>query len=300
MVGEKVVFTTRLYTVLSSSKNLPLGNAFMPKVGSVALVAKQNDRNAETVSSRLADALIKASIETMTVEPLSLPKIRQVSEAEASDVKTDAVVAVGGDGTVLRSFRIFDNHTPVLGVNVGGRGVMAEATPDHLEQIVKRLREGDFTLEKRLKLMVSNGSKTYPPAANDVYLTRVSKTRTPTYRIMFHKTDGVEQRMDGVLIATPTGSTAHSLSAGGPIVSGDLEVFLVTPVCPISRMPPLIVPAGVVEISASEPTNLVIDGYSVFPIEPNTVVKVSKHGSPAVFIRFENRPLRQLSNLGFR
>lgn len=272
----------------------------MHQVRSVAIVAKQNDKNAESVSLRLADALAKGGIDAVTVQPLAIPQLRQVSDADVGNMKVNAVLAVGGDGTVLRSFRVFDNDTPVLGVNVGGRGVMSEASPDQLEQVVKRLRDGDFTLEKRLKLLASTGSQTYPPAANEVYLTRVSKTRTPKYTITIQKTDRFEQGMDGVLVATPTGSTGHSLSAGGPVVSGDLEVFLVTPVCSISRMPPIVAPTGIVAVSASEPTNLVIDGYSVFPVEAGATVTVRRHASPAVFIRFEDKPLRQLSNLGFR
>ena len=271
----------------------------MAKLRTIAVLTKENNRNAEEVALRFVEAMVKSGFEIVAVEPLSIPSIRQVSEDKAPKEKVDAVIAVGGDGTVLRALRTFDNATPLLAVNAGGLGILPEAKPEQLEEVVDRLLTENFYLEKRLKLAATISGHSYPPAANDVYITRATKIRTPMYSVMREKTKLFEQRMDGVIIATPTGSTGHSLSAGGPVVSSDLDALLVTPTCPILRLPPIVIPTGEIEVVANEPTELVIDGQKVFPVPQETPIIVGKHLAPAVFIRFEQMPLRQLFNLGY-
>ncbi len=299
-MGNPFGSATCLYTVRLPWGTLSSGNSPMVKIAGVAVVTKEGNRDAEVVASRLTEVLTRSGLQVVTVEPFKMQGVKQVAGSEVSSIGVDCAVAVGGDGTVLRTLRLFDNDTPVLGINVGGRGILAEAKPDQMYEVVERIKDGRFILERRLRLAVAIASKVCPAAANEVYVRRVSATKTPTYRIAVNGVRSFEQRMDGVIIATPTGSTAHSLSAGGPVVSSDLEVVLITPVCPIFRLPPVVVSAGVVEVSANQPTNLVIDGHGVFPVEAETPVVFSRHSSPAAFIRFDERPLRQLSNLGFK
>jgi len=123
-------------------------------------------------------------------------------------------------------------------------------------------------------------------------------TKTAEIKIKFQD-DTVKQKMDGVIIATPSGSTGHSFSLGGPILHESLDVLIITPVAPVYRLASLIVPDEKIEIACSHDCNIAMDAQVVKAIgyeEPITIRKYKKH---AVFLRLKKRGLRQMSKLGF-
>ena len=152
--------------------------------------------------------------------------------------KCDAVIAIGGDGTILRSATIAAVYDkPVLGLNQGRLGFMAGLEIGELD-LIARLFTGDYKIQKRMMLDVSvrhEGQCKYRSVAlNDVVLSRGAMSHIIDFSVMHNSDACLHYRADGIIISTPTGSTAYSLSAGGPVVDPSVKSILLTPVCPHS------------------------------------------------------------------
>lgn len=153
----------------------------------------------------------------------------------------DLAIVAGGDGTFLKAARFYAlNNIPVLGFNVGRLGYLALAYPDEIDFVLDKLKEKDYTIENRI--MLKSGTKT---ALNDIVIKGLNCARTATLDLYINGKKLCSYVADGLIISTPTGSTAYSLSAGGPIVSPDVDCFLIIPICPHTlNTRPIIVPSG--------------------------------------------------------
>jgi len=225
-----------------------------------------------------------------------VPSVKEVGAA-----KIDLVITVSGDGTILRMLRLLDNAVPCLCVNVGGRGILAEIKPDQAKIAVGKILKGDFHLEKRIRIHTSVKDTALPPALNEVHILRQAVTHTPTFTMDFGTGAVFSQRMDGMVISTPTGSTGHSYSYAAPFLEGSLDTFVVTPLGAITRFPVIVKKAtSPLRVMANYSLQLIIDGQEVFNLEADTYATFAKHERDAVFVRFDLAgPFRQLKNLGF-
>lgn len=223
------------------------------------------------------------------------------SVKELGGEKIDLIVTVSGDGTILRMLRILDNSTPCLCVNVGGRGILAEVKPEQAKFAMDRVLEGDMFLEKRSRISTELGGEALPPALNEVHLRRQTVAHTPSFTVDFDSGAVFTQRMDGLLVSTPTGSTGHSYSYGAPFLDGSLDAFVVTPVGSINLFPTVVKRSdSPIRVLGSYALDLIIDGQEVFPVEADTYVTFRRHERDAVFIRFDAAgSFRQLKHLGF-
>jgi NAD+ kinase len=269
-------------------------------INNVAIVTKHDSRHAEDIARKTARILQEKGSHVYTVSPFSVENgtvLNQVDELNAKNI--DLAIAIGGDGTTLRIVRAFTNSVPILGIKGGGtRGILATFDDDELEAGIEKIFSNSFHLEKRMRIYASiNGMKS-APALNEVFISRINITRTPTYTIKF-KEDELKQRMDGIIISTPTGSTGHSYSVGGPVLYEELDVLLLTPMNPVNRMPPLIFPDEPIEIRSNFESKIVVDGQDVFEIKPEENIKIARYEHDAVFVRFITKGLRQLAKLGF-
>lgn len=146
----------------------------------------------------------------------------------------DLIIALGGDGTIIHSARhaaAFDK--PVLGVNVGRLGFLAELETNEFDELGK-LAAGNYQIEQRMMLEIrytENGNVKTCTALNDAVITRGALSPMPDFRVGFNGQTVCEYRGDGLIISTPTGSTAYSLSAGGPIIDPQLSCILLSPIC---------------------------------------------------------------------
>jgi NAD+ kinase len=255
---------------------------------------------AENAAAKVAQLLHKRGANVYTVSPLSVMNAKQLdSEEELRRTPLDLAIAIGGDGTVIRAVRWLSNTVPVFGVRLAGsRGILAETTPDELEPALDRVFSNSFCLEKRMRIHASIDGQEFPPALNELLIDRINVTRTPTYTIKFAQ-DQLKQRMDGVMIATPTGSTGHSFSLGGPVLHENLNALVIMPLSPVNRMPPLVVPNEPIEVRSNADSSIVVDGQSTFEIRYEQDIKIAKYKHDAVFLRFETKGLRQLAKLGF-
>jgi NAD+ kinase len=186
-----------------------------------------------------------------------------------------------------------------LTINVGGnRGILAEITIEEIDEAINDILEDKFFLDKRTRVTASCGGKEFPPALNEIYISRANLTKTAEIEIKFQN-DTVKQKMDGVIIATPSGSTGHSFSLGGPILHESLDVLIITPVAPVYRLASLVVPDEKIEIISSHDCNIAIDAQVVKSAGYEEPIIIKKYKNPAVFIRLKKRGLRQMSKLGF-
>ena len=269
-------------------------------IRNVAIITKINNAEAETAAERITNLLITRKIRVYSILPLTLGNSTSVVTPEdLKNIDLDLAFAVGGDGTTLKAFRIIPCNTPLVSMNVGGhRGVLSEVGIDAIESAIDMIVTGRYFHDLRLRIQASiNGSKV-PPALNDIVFTRVNLTKTPILSIKLMD-DEIKQRMDGIIISTATGSTAHSYSMGGPVLYEDMGCLILNPIASVSRMPELVVPSANIEIESTHDTYLTIDGQEVFKVTAGQNVKISRFSADAQFIRLRKRGMRQLAKLGF-
>jgi len=196
---------------------------------------------------------------------------------------SDIALSLGGDGTLLRVARFVEGReTPILGVNLGSLGFLSEVTAADVEDALERIREGRYAVEDRMNLEGTIhgavGETTFY-ALNDAVITRAGATRIGHFRTYFGDTLISDYTADGLILSTPTGSTAYNLSAGGPIVNPVMRVILITPICPHTLgLRPMILPETEhvrVEFPESdEELRLAVDGQESFPLTTGDVVRV--------------------------
>jgi NAD+ kinase len=184
-------------------------------------------------------------------------------------------------------------------MNIGGnRGILAEAGIDSIDDAINSILTGHYFYDSRLRIQASVDGTTTPAALNDFLFTRINLTRTPTLSLRFMN-DEVKERMDGILISTPTGSTGHSFSIGSPVMHESLNCLMISPIASVNRMPQIIIPNEEIEIKSSHDANLIIDGQEVLMVIAGQSVKISRFYPDAQFIRIHKKGMRQLAKLGF-
>ena len=270
------------------------------KLSRVAVVSKFGSKESEEAAKKVAKKLLAKKIQVYTIAPVTVTGAEKVEIAEElKNKKLDLVITLGGDGTTLRTFRHLQNDTPLLGINVGGnRGILSEITIDEIDKAIKQIIDGKIFMDKRIRVAASCGGTEFPPALNEIYINRKNLTKTSEIEIRFQN-DTVKQKMDGVIISTPSGSTGHSFSLGGPILHESLDVLIITPVAPVYRLESIVVPDEKIEIHCSHDCNIVMDAQVVKSASFEDPIIIKKYKKPAVFVRLKKQGLRQMSKLGF-
>ncbi|MDI6782507.1 MAG: NAD(+)/NADH kinase, partial [bacterium] len=217
--------------------------------------------------------------------------------------RAELIIVLGGDGTLLYAARMRAlGSCPVLGVNLGSLGFLASVSLPELYSTLDQIWRNQYRLEPRMMLEASISIKTakfYPPkfqrrwttirnpqlksylALNDVVVTKEALSRIIELTISTNGQFVVRYQADGLIISTPTGSTAHSLSAGGPIVEPKLKAIMITPICPhtLSNRPLIISAQDTVEIEVQtpdQPVYLTLDGQQGLPISPDQTIRVKR------------------------
>ena len=202
----------------------------------------------------------------------------------------DLMVVFGGDGTVLRIAKhCAENGTVIMGVNMGHLGFLTEVENEGLVDIIKRIEKGGYTVDNRTLLEVSVNGKSWL-ALNDVVV--IAPAKMIGAKAFIDETEIDNYYSDGIIVATPTGSTAYSLSAGGAVIHPSLSGIILTPICPHSlRSRPIVLPdSGKVTVRltrADFPVDVVVDGEKKANITLNDEVNIKKHATPAKFVRLE-------------
>jgi NAD+ kinase len=260
------------------------------EIKKVAVITKVNSAEAEGAARRIIGILCSREIETYSIVPFGIDGCVLVSPDELRNLNLD----------LLRSFNLIPCETPLFSINVGGhRGILSEATIDSIEESLSAILAKDYVCESHLRIQATiDDNITTRPVLNEIVCARQNLTRTPVFSIQLMN-DEISQRMDGIIISTPTGSTGHSLSIGGSVLHEDLECLTLVPIASVNRMPQLVVPIQQINIRCSHDLSLILDGQEVFDIIAGHLIKITRHISDARFVRLRKRGLRQLRKLGF-
>ena len=269
-------------------------------IRTACIVAKANNEEIDRTAIKVSGILRRNGVEPYLIRPLAKRNFESLdSLASVSKSRIDIIVTVGGDGTILKTVRNIRDSIPVLGINMGGRGVLAEVPPQNAEKAVENIVKGKYILDRRIRIIAKVGRKVLPPALNEIYIDRLTKLRAPTYKIAVDKEPPVLQRMDGVMVSTPTGSTGHALSFGSSVIHENMEAMMLTPVGSISRIPSIILPPSQITIESTDNSSVLIDAQLDFPFREENKIVVSKYDKDTLFVRFASSPLTQLKRLGY-
>jgi NAD+ kinase len=206
---------------------------------------------------------------------------------EARDSRPDLLVVLGGDGAILGATRAFAEHpVPTVGINFGRVGFLASTPYSHWEEALEGILGGEGVIEPRMRLAAAlwphRGEPVPAVALNEVLVARGTAPGMLTLGLSVGGEWVADYRADGLIFATPSGSTAHSLSAGGPILFPSMLGIVVTPICPqgLSYRPIVLHPESQLEIvvkESSADTMVVIDGQAIHSVQPGEVVRISRH-----------------------
>jgi NAD+ kinase len=212
---------------------------------------------------------------------------------------TDLVIVAGGDGTLLSVARVAGPlGIPILGVNFGGLGFMTELQPEELYAALEMVLRGEYTIEEReaLRVRFKRGRKILGEYAmlNDAVVTKTALARMLVIEVRIDKELVATYTSDGLIIATPTGSTAYNLSAGGPILDPRMSAFVIAPICPHAMSyRPVVVPGWVtIEVtlrSMTEEAYLTLDGQVGFPMRQLDAIVVDRHPRSVRLMRVAKR-----------
>jgi len=261
----------------------------------VGVLTNPTKPNADQVRKDLVEWLQKRGLEIFDTVETPIEKV--IAES-------DVIVCLGGDGTILHLAGFMkERAVPVLAINIGSLGFLTEVRAEELYDELKLVCSGQYEVEERILLNATvrwEGSKSEPErrfqALNDIVVNREGLTRYMTVQLDIGGEHATRFSGDGVIVATPTGSTAYSLSAGGPIVYPSLDNLIVTPICPhASALRPLVVSGNQsirIRISCNETREkalLTADGQNEVAIDNRSIIDVTKSENRFQLIKSSRR-----------
>ncbi len=264
------------------------------------IIAKKNKAEALTLCRKIIGWLEKrgvgAIIDPVTAKHLDYPHSVSFDEIPS---RVEALIVLGGDGTLLSVARLRGaDSIPVLGINLGGLGFLAETFKEETFQVLEKVLADDFETEKRLmlKATVLRGGEVIEQnrVLNDVVINKGALARIIDLETYIDGGYLTTFKADGLILSTPTGSTAYSLAAGGPVVYPSLGSIIINPICPHTLTNrPLVVPDSVVVrviLKANkQDVHLTLDGQVGIPLEGEDIIEVGKAGS---YIHLVKSPLK--------
>jgi NAD+ kinase len=265
----------------------------------VGLVIKRNRAEAAELARVVAERLLARGVEVLVEPGVTGISGARVAEKPVMAAEADLVIALGGDGTLLSVARfVGERELRVLGVNLGGLGFLTEVSTDEALAAIDRVFAGAFQLDRRTTLAVRVRRRGTVVAASQV-LNEAVINKSALARIIDLCTsiDGeyvCVYRADGLIVATPTGSTAYSLSAGGPVVSPGVGVILLSPICPhtLTQRPLVVSESATIAVelqAADQEVVLTLDGQEGITLADGDVVEIVKSAHVVALVRTRGR-----------
>jgi NAD+ kinase len=260
---------------------------------------RRSAEHARTVGTDLIEAGFEVRVIAHEAGELHLPGVVPVDGPAAAE-GAEIVIALGGDGTLLRAAELArPAQVPLLGINLGKVGFLAEAELEDLDHTVREVAARRYTVEERLTVDVTAQLGGEPIASswalNDVSVEKGARQHMLELRVDVDGRPLSKYGCDGVICATPTGSTAYAFSAGGPVVWPQVEALLVVPISAhaLFSRPLVTAPTSVIDITVDPYTTLAVltcDGRRVFDLPPGAQVTVCRGGLPVRVVRLQPRP----------
>ena len=267
----------------------------------VGLVAKPDAAEAQRVVLTLLEWLgARGLAVVLEKETAGLAPAASVTSASKADLpaQVDAVIVLGGDGTLLSMARaVGDLGVPLLGINLGGLGFLTATTLDELLPAMEALLTGAMAVEERMMLSARllRGGQVVGEyvALNDVVITKSAMSRIIDLAVSVDGRHATAYRADGLIISTPTGSTAYNLSAGGPILFPTMDAVVLTPIAPhtLSNRPIVLPGAQRIDVTlrVEQEVMLTMDGQVGVPLRERDTVEVGKARARIRLMRFEQK-----------
>lgn len=263
----------------------------------VALVSRIDDKKAVKYTKDLKNKLESDGF-TVIYEPSKVSFVRERTTRHI-DFDVDLVVAIGGDGTVLRTIQRLEKQVPIIGINWGEVGFLADLEPNEVLTFFSTIKSG-FTIEKRMRITISAGDEVLGTALNEALIITSRPAKMLRFSVHVDQMSAGTFRADGLLISTPTGSTAYAMSAGGPIIDPRIEGFLLVPLAPymLSSRPLLVSCERPLEIrlESNKPATLVIDGQRSWELTERAILTINRSSEPALFVDIGKKFFKKVDN----
>ena len=259
---------------------------------SVGLIARFDKKQALTLVEDLSEHLTNVGIQIFLEDTLKNKVKSQGKFVPLKEMKADFITTIGGDGTILRTcINLSKPEPPILAVNMGVRGFLTEVEPKGACEAVDRVLKDDFKLEKCQKLSATANGETAPDALNDVVVSGGEPSKIVYLQIYKNDQPIAKLEADGVIVATQTGSTGYSLSAGGPVMDPNVDAIVLTPICSLTTFRSMIFPGdSKIRVESLRPKDMLvlIDGYSRLLLPASSPrVSVQRSKNVTSFIRFD-------------
>jgi len=268
---------------------------------SVGLVARFDQKPALKLAEEIAEFLAGKGLKVCIEDSLEGKGACKQGFVPLNEMKTDFIITIGGDGTILRAaITIPKPDTPILTVNMGVRGFLTEVEPQNVYEAIERTLKGDYKIEKSTKMAVTAGKEALPDALNDVVISTGEPSKILYSEICKNGKPILKCQADGLIMGTQTGSTGYSLSAGGPVIDGEGDAFVLTPICSLTVFHSLILPTDATitfNVLRPEKMLVLIDGnYRKTIATDKLTVTITKSKNVTSFIRFESNFYDRLRN----
>ncbi|MEM7195862.1 MAG: NAD(+)/NADH kinase [Pseudomonadota bacterium] len=270
------------------------------KIEKVGLFGKFNDSSVSETLDAVRKIIEQQGLSVLIAETTA-PSVQgpRIDTSQPVEEQIDLGIVVGGDGTMLNAARMLAEHDlPAIGVNLGRLGFLTDITVDDFDTALQSIRQGRYRKELRTLLrttVLRDGETVYTGVSlNDAVISKGNSGRLIEFETRVNGQFVSHTRSDGVIVATPTGSTAYSLSAGGPIIYPNLSVFSMAPICPhtLSNRPIVLDEDAVIEISElycpEVHANLVLDGVLTCELNGTETVRLEKSLKKLCLIRIES------------
>jgi NAD+ kinase len=216
-------------------------------------------------------------------------KVDLVDLSFGEEIKNiDLLICIGGDGTILRSLHSMEEMVPIVGINMGEIGFLAEVSSEEAVSVIDNILYG-FDIEGRARLSVMVNEEELPCAMNEAVVITSRPSKMVHFAIYIDGRELEMLRADGVVFATPTGSTAYAMSAGGPIVDPRVDAIIIVPLAPfkLSARPSVVPATSEVQLSflKAKDAMIVIDGQFSHSISEDDKITITKSDDPAVFVK---------------
>jgi NAD+ kinase len=266
----------------------------------LGVVARFDVEEAVELAGKIVEFLIEKNVETLLDSELAskLNKYQNIA-SDLKDMDVDMVIAVGGDGTVLRTQGFINKKKiPLFGINMGAVGFLTEIDPEETLTALEQVLDGNYFVEKRTQLQVWHNKELHS-ALNEVVLMTQKPAKMLHIEISVDDEVVEELRADGIIIATPSGSTAYSMSAGGPIVDPRVGAFIIVPICPfkLGARPTVVPDDSVIKVKflrEGKTAVAVIDGQLEEEINYMDEMIFKKSDDSAYFVRLTKNFYRRV------
>ncbi len=244
----------------------------------VGIIAKKS-KEAIELANEIAEFLSRQGVDFIFDEETA--KKLGKSGCRIREMNVDYLIVLGGDGTILKTVFYTKGLIPILGINFGTMGFLTEITPKKWKSAIKNLIEGNFKIEERAKIDVFNEkNEKLGEALNEVVITSQTPVEMLAIKIYISGIAIEDLKADGVIVSTPTGSTAYCMSAGGPLIDPNVKALIITPLSPFKGLTnSIVIPNDLeirIETSGKSPV-AVLDGKHIFSIKNFVKIKTSRN-----------------------